>query len=168
MEQENKDEQKKPSKARKITGGAIALIGLVIFFAGFFIFSTGAVFGWFVCLAGMIVCIVGSVISGVKDKVSFISTNIVDESKKGDTVTIGDNDELYIRKCTYCGAQNSGTAKFCNNCGREFTNVLKTEDNKANIVDAKAQPVAEPGLCQSCGGHNEKDDKFCRFCGKKL
>lgn len=172
MEQNNKD-GKKSKIIRKAIGGAFSFVGIALFIMGFIHFSNGAVGGWYLCLIGMVICIVGGVIASVGGRVTLIGNSIeilrdnIEQSKKGDTVTIGDNDELYVRKCKNCGAQNKGTAKFCDNCGQPFSALLKNDEPKVETSEHAKQDT-EYKICESCGGNNEKSDKFCRFCGKKL
>ncbi|MCD8159058.1 MAG: zinc ribbon domain-containing protein [Clostridiales bacterium] len=54
-------------------------------------------------------------------------------------------------KCTNCGAEISGSAKFCTNCGKAF--------NGAQY---------EQRICPSCGRAIESDDSFCSYCRVSL
>ena len=48
-------------------------------------------------------------------------------------------------KCPHCQTENSGTRKFCRECGAKLTNI-----------------------CPQCGTENPPEDKFCGECGHSL
>ena len=59
-------------------------------------------------------------------------------------------------KCPNCGVENLEGIRFCNYCGKEFTN---------------AAPVADaPRMvrCQNCGFNNPDGSVFCNQCGRDM
>ena len=53
---------------------------------------------------------------------------------------------MELKECPRCGAKNSQTVKFCNNCG-------------ANLSRKK---------CAGCGADNDPAANFCSGCGAKI
>lgn len=193
MEEDFKDKNDKTSKKTTAkVGMVLSIIGLVLCIGSFFVeffsififgYPVGIVFGIFPF--GMMLLIIGSLVSSIgkrkliDEKVDSVFEKVLstDKNQNGDKVIVGDNDELYERKCPFCGCINTGTAKFCNSCGRQFPNILNTE-NDSDVDGKKGQNTNASNfdnlddegkkICKNCGWHNEKEDKFCRDCGKKL
>ncbi|HEX8707768.1 MAG TPA: SPFH domain-containing protein [Pyrinomonadaceae bacterium] len=79
-------------------------------------------------------------------------------------------------KCPKCGATNTGTGKFCNECGAQ----LQTAAQTVPCVQCGAQLQPGAKFCNECGSKQEKPKcpscqaeaapgaKFCNECGTKI
>jgi len=78
-------------------------------------------------------------VDGARDSIRDVATAV------GQGFAAGYN--LPATRCTKCGADNDGSAKFCNQCG---------------------SPLAEPKHCAKCGGDNDYDARYCGHCGTPI
>ncbi|HKQ54134.1 MAG TPA: SPFH domain-containing protein, partial [Pyrinomonadaceae bacterium] len=79
-------------------------------------------------------------------------------------------------KCPKCGAANTGSGKFCNECGAQ----LQTAAQTVPCVKCGAQLQEGAKFCNECGAKQEKPQcpncqaevapgaKFCNECGTKI
>ena len=68
--------------------------------------------------------------------------------------------------CPYCGARNSGTAKFCGACGGKMEGGQVRQAGQV-VGDHRAGPAA-PVKCRSCGTENPAGASRCGNCGASL
>jgi membrane protease subunit (stomatin/prohibitin family) len=96
-------------------------------------------------------------------------TNAMNPQKSG-------TDAATTVTCPKCGASNSSTVKFCNECGTRLEAGLQTEA----CVKCGAKLAAGAKFCTDCGAKQEKEKcancqtelspgtKFCNECGTKV
>ena len=93
-------------------------------------------------------------------------------SKKGSRKSLGFTELRW--ECAYCQGVNTGTSKFCANCGASQPGDVKfTQPSKEELITDEAR-IAEiratrPDVhCAYCQTRNSAENKFCTQCGADL
>ena len=61
-----------------------------------------------------------------------------------------------MKTCQECGCENVDDVRFCKNCGSEFNQNEKHNENSQN------------NTCPNCGHKIDDGMKFCRNCGYNI
>lgn len=69
-----------------------------------------------------------------------------------------------VKFCRKCGTKVPKDARFCPECGNEFTLPAQASQGSGSA----ARPEVRAGICPGCGRENSADAAFCRYCGHPL